>query len=181
MAFCKGCGNELQDDAGFCPKCGADQSGQPKPANVPQIQFNPADWHTFTDVTADRGLLLSAIGAAVAFLGALCPWFTWSGPSVLGISVSAAFKDEFWWLVALAAIAAGVLVFKKGTFKFAMFVGIGMAAYTVIESIRIMTSTGSSAFGIAGASPSFGVFVTLVGSGLLIYAGLTAGKVTDAK
>ena len=172
MAFCKGCGTELQDDAGFCPKCGADQSGQQKPAGVPQIQFNPADWHTFTDVTADRGLLLSAIGAAVAFLGALCPWYS---VSAFGIGVSG--RDQLSWLVALAGIAAGVLVFKKGTLKFAMFVGIGIAAYAVIEFIRFMTTFGSSTFGLASASPSFGVFVTLIGAGLLIYSGLTARKI----
>ncbi len=37
MKFCKFCGNQLEDDALFCDRCGKQQSSNPAPAPAPQV------------------------------------------------------------------------------------------------------------------------------------------------
>lgn len=71
MAFCNSCGARLENDAQFCPKCGAAQavgtaasSGTPPTQTTPPIQGRPAP------NTASRPLLIT-LGVGLAVLG-LC-------------------------------------------------------------------------------------------------------------
>ncbi|MDE7463723.1 MAG: zinc ribbon domain-containing protein [Clostridiales bacterium] len=63
--FCKNCGTQMNDNAAFCPNCGAAANGQPaQPAQPaqPQTQNNPV---------AQEGNTIAIVGFIFSFLIAL--------------------------------------------------------------------------------------------------------------
>lgn len=159
MSFCSECGSELSEEVKFCPNCGAsNQVGVERPQYYTQPGTG-RDWLKFDDVINDKDRRLGAIGALLAFLAAFCPWTTHSG--FLGM-VSYGVGSPFAWLVALAAIAAAVFLFRHESGSAVMAIGIVIGAFALLSLIM--------AFG-GHRSPALGVLLALAGAGLVAYSG----------
>lgn len=161
MSFCSECGSELSQEAKFCSNCGAsNQVGEEQPYRLDKVVYS--DWLRFDDVINDKDRRLGAIGTLLAFLAAFCPWTTHS-VGFLGITAgSYSAGSPFAWLVALAAIAAAVFLFRHESGSVVMAIGIVIGAFALLSLIM--------AFGNHG-SPSLGILLALAGGGLVAYSG----------
>ncbi len=98
----------------------------------------------------------------LAFFGAFAPWAR-QAVSFLGMSVgSYGANSPQAWLIACAAIAGGVLLFRPRSASTVMVLGTVLGAWAVLFAL---TTFGNQ------ASPSWGVGLTLVGGTLLGYSG----------
>jgi len=71
------------------------------------------------------------------------------------------------WLIAFAAIIAGVCLFRSHTGAVVMVIGIGTLAITFVAVMGAMSNS---------SSPLIGVFITLIGGGMLGYSGYLTNK-----
>ncbi len=97
-----------------------------------------------------RKHLLGLIGAIIVFIGAFMP-------NMADLPLT--------WLVALASIAAGILVFRPHSGKFIMITGISIAVYALITYWEL-----TYPFSIS-AGVGWGIITAFVGGCLLCYAG----------
>jgi len=121
-----------------------------------------ADWLSLDDVIYTRDKRFGAIGVLLAFFGAFAPWAS-TPVSFMGIQVGAyGVNSPQAWLIAVAAIAAGVLLFRPRSGSIVMVMGIIIASWTILFALTTLSGQ---------ASPSWGVGLTLIGGGLLAYSG----------
>jgi len=165
MSHCPHCGTECSPTARFCRGCGgtlAEQSPQRLPPRDLRGQRPAAEWLALDDVLYTRDKRFGAIGALLVFFGAFAPWASTS-LSFMGIQVgSYGVNSPQAWLIAVAAIAAGIFLFRPRSGSIVMVIGIVVAAWTVLFALTTFSNQ---------ASPSWGVALTLIGGGLLAYSG----------
>jgi len=165
MSHCPQCGTEGSLDARFCRNCGTTLTHTPsRPLPPRDLRGVPlsADWLSLDDVLYTRDKRFGGIGALLAFFGAFVPWAT-TEVSFLGLRVgSQGVNSPQAWLIAVAALAAGVFLFRQRSGSIVMVIGIVVAAWTILFAL---TTLGGN------ASPSWGVGLTLAGGGLLGYSG----------
>jgi hypothetical protein len=109
------------------------------------------------EVINTRDRQIGAIGTVLAFVGAFMPW-----SQVTVWFYSQGVSSPMAWLIALAAIAAGACLFRPRTGTIVMGIGIGTLAITVVALMGAMSNS---------SSPLVGVFITLIGGGMLGYSG----------
>jgi len=168
MPRCPVCGKECSSGARFCRSCGARLGGEAaqSPQYLPPRDLRggqaPLDWLSLDDVIYTRDKRFGAIGVLLAFFGAFAPWAS-TPVSFMGIQVgSYGVNSPQAWLIAVAAVAAGVLLFRPRSGSIVMVMGIIIAAWTVLFALTTLSGQ---------ASPSWGVALTLAGGGLLAYSG----------
>jgi len=170
VARCPTCGTECSPEARFCRNCGAalagagdvSQGSQHLPPRDLRRAAAPSDWLNLDEVIYTRDKRLGAIGVLLVFFGAFAPWAN-APISFMGIQVGAyGVNSSQAWLIAVAAIAAGVLLFRPRSGSVVMVMGIIMAAWTLLFALTTLSGH---------ASPSWGVALTLAGGGMLAYSG----------
>jgi len=164
MPRCPSCSVVSSPNARFCPACGAALPAQPQSSlRRRNLRGAPrsADWLSLDDILYTRDKRFGAIGTLLVFLGAFAPWAT-TTVWFWGTSASWGVNWEQAWIVALAGLAASVLLFRKRAGSVVMVIGIVVAAGTLLFAL---TTLGGA------ARPSWGVALTLAGSGLLAYSG----------
>ncbi len=165
MPTCPSCGQISSAGARFCRSCGADLP-QTAPRPLPKRNLRSAgpgyEWFTLDDVLYTRDKRFGGIGTLLAFFGAFAPWATTS-IGFLGFEVgSYGVNSPQAWLIALAAIAAGIFLFRQRSGSIVLVIGIIVAAWTALFALTTLSSH---------SSPSWGVLLTLAGGGLLAYSG----------
>ena len=167
MSHCPQCGTQSSPGARFCRSCGttlAESPSRPLPPRDLRGVPPSADWLSLDDILYTRDKRFGGLGALLVFFGAFSPWVSSSGlggwvRSLIGSSPANSAQT---WLVALAAVAVAVFLFRQRSGSIVMVIGIVLASWTVLFAIT--TLSGHS-------SPSWGILLTLAGSGLLAYSG----------
>lgn len=165
MPTCPSCGQISSAGARFCGTCGKPLATE-APRGLPGRNLRGAprspDWISLDDVLYTRDKRFGAIGALLVFFGAFAPWASTS-VSFFGFEVgSYGVHSPQAWLVAMAAIAAAVFLFRQRSGSVVLVLGIIIGAWTILFALT--TLSGSS-------SPSWGVLLTIAGGGLLAYSG----------
>ena len=153
MSHCPQCGAEGSAGARFCKKCGGTMASPQLPPRDVRVYHGGQEWLSVEQVVNAQDKILGSIGALLVFVGAFTPW--------LQVWVFSAGSPQAW-LCALAAVAAVVLLLRRRTGIAVMALGGIIALWALIFII-----SASSWYG----SPSFGVFLTLIGGGMLAYSG----------
>jgi len=164
MPTCPSCGQLSSAGAKFCRSCGADlpqEAARPLPQRDLRGAGPSLEWFTLDDILYTRDKRFGGIGALLAFFGAFSPWAS-SGISFLGFQASYGVNSPQAWIIALAAIAAGIFLFRQHSGSIVMVIGIVVAAWTLLFAITTLSNN---------SSPSWGVALTLAGGGLLAYSG----------
>ena len=126
--FCENCGNELEEDTKFCPKCGYNPNHNASIVNVPK-----------TSRTAE--LVLSIIGGVFGLLGGLFAIVMAAFSSellVLGLSAI---------IASIVGIIAGVMVKKDQKLYGVLLI---ISAIWLLISISAFAIPGTVLLGIAG-------------------------------
>lgn len=109
-----------------------------------------------------RDKRIGGIGALLAFFGAFAPWAS-TTVSFLGFEVgSLGIQSPQAWLIAMAAIAAAIFLFRHRSGSIVLVLGILIGAWVVLFALTTLSGNNS---------PSWGVALTIAGGGLLAYSG----------
>lgn len=170
MSQCPACGTQCSSDARFCRACGGPLAGlNPQPSDPPYLpprdlrRVQPTgDWLSLDDVIYTRDKRFGAIGVLLVFFGAFAPWSS-TTIAFMGIQVgSYGVNSPQAWLIAVAAVAAGLFLFRPRSGSIVMVMGIVIGAWALLFALTSLSNQ---------ASPSWGVALTLGGGGLLAYSG----------
>jgi len=120
------------------------------------------EWVSLDDVIYTRDRRLGGIGAVLAFFGAFAPWSS-TTVSFFGLEVgSIGSGSQHGWLLALAAMAAAIFLFRRGSGSVVLVIGVLVAAWAVLFALTTLSGN---------TSPSWGVALTAAGGAMLAYSG----------
>lgn len=193
MAFCQACGNQMADDAGFCPRCGAAAQQQQVAAGPPPIVrcvHCGVDLYAGTQVcpkcnhqqvvgpaggNSTAGHAIACGGGALMAIGPFLPWVTAGALSADGMQKtgSEAISVVIAGVVALAVAAVSLAKKRNNGAWCALlgFIGGGLSAYYFVQ---VKDQIDGIEGGILQPSIGFGMYACLLGGILALVGGLVA-------
>jgi len=165
MPNCRSCGQAHSVEAKFCGSCGRPVTpSAPRKLDERDLRKAPRnpEWMTLDDVLYTRDKRFGAIGVLLAFFGAFAPWASTS-VSFFGLEVgSFGVNSPQAWLIAMAAIAAAIFLFRQRSGSTVLVLGIIIGAWAILFALTTFSNN---------SSPSWGVLLTIAGGALLAYSG----------